>query len=77
MVNVTVLPPAGIVAEEGTWALDVLLLLSETTAPPGGAAPLSIKVPVDDDPPMTVVGLRVSELSAAGLTVRLVVRVAM
>ena len=76
-VNVTVLLPAGIVAEDGTWALAVLLLARVTTAPDGGAAPLSVKVPVDDDPPTTGLGERVSEVKEAAVTVSVVVRVVM
>ena len=39
--------PAGIVTLEGTLAAP-LLLESITCAPPAGAAPLSVNVPVDD-----------------------------
>ena len=75
-VNVTLFEPAAIVAEEGTCATLVLLLLSETTAPDGGAAPFNVNVPVDDAPPVTVLGFKAREVNEAGFTVRVVVFVA-
>jgi hypothetical protein len=74
-VNVVLVEPAGIVADAGTWAADVLLLVSEITAPLGGAAPLSVRVAVEDEPPVTVLGLRVREVRVATETVRVVVLV--
>jgi hypothetical protein len=60
-VNVTLLAPAGTVTLEGTLAA-VLLLESATCAPPAGAGPLNVTVPVEDcAPPMTLVGFRVTE----------------
>jgi hypothetical protein len=50
-----------------------LLLDKETTAPPLGAAPLSVTVPVEEFPPTTVDGLRENDTNVAieeGLTVR-------
>jgi len=55
--------PAGTVMLDGTVATDVLLLESVTIAPPEGAAAVRVTVPVELFPPLTVVGLRVSELS--------------
>lgn len=52
------------------------MLLKETTAPLGGAEPLSIRVPVDGVPPVTVVGFSVSDVRDATDTVRVVVLVA-
>ena len=53
--------PAGTVTLDGTLAAP-LLLESVTCAPPAGAAPLSVTVPVDDcAPAVTLVGLNVSE----------------
>ncbi len=65
-VNVALLAPAVIVT--------VLLLESVTCAPPAGAGPLNVTVPADEFPPVTLVGLNVSEASvgaggAAGVTV--------
>lgn len=74
-VKSTLEAPGEIVAVEGTWAADVLLLVSETTAPPGGAAPLRVNVPVEVAPPVTVPGLSVSDVSVATETVRVVVLV--
>jgi len=54
--------PAATVMLAGTVAAEVLLLDRETTAPPLGAGPLSITVPVDGFPPLTLVGLTVSAL---------------
>src|SRR5438128_1603847 len=67
--------PAAIVTLDGVRATLVLLLESATVAPPAGAAPLNVTVPVEDcTPPTTLVGFNVSEESvggggAAGVTV--------
>src|SRR3989441_12848572 len=65
-----VVPPAGTVTLDGTVAAPVLLLDRLTTAPPLGAAALSVTVPVEELPPVTVDGLRVSEESVGGGGVR-------
>src|SRR5438105_15267049 len=71
-VNVALLAPAATVTLAGTVAVDVLLE-RETAAPPVGAGPLSVTVPVEDcAPPVTLVGFTVSEESvgrACGTTV--------
>lgn len=67
-VNVAVVAPAATVTEAGTVAL-ALFDDSETVAPPAGAAVASVIVPVDGEPPLTVVGLRETE-RAATVTVR-------
>src|SRR6266850_192105 len=60
-VNVALVAPAGTATLEGTLAAP-LLLESATCAPPAGAGPLSVTVPVEDCvPPITLVGFRVSE----------------
>lgn len=69
-VNVLLLDPAGMVTEEGTCAAEMLLLFSEAAAPVGGAAPFSVNVPVELAPPVTVLGLRVSDVRDATVTVR-------
>jgi hypothetical protein len=69
MVNIAVLFPAGTNTEAGT-STEWLLLVSLTTAPPGRAVPLSVTVPVDDTPPTTAFGLRLSESSAPAVSVR-------
>jgi hypothetical protein len=73
MVNVALLAPPAIVTLGGTCAADVLLLCNVTTAPPAGAAPLSVTVPVELFPPKTEVGLLVSAEKVAALTVRVAV----
>src|SRR5712664_4034077 len=63
-VKVALIAPAATVTLDGTLAAVVLLLESVTCAPPAGAAPLSVTVPVEDCvPPTTLVGLSVSEES--------------
>lgn len=68
--KVIVLDPAGMVALDGTCAAVVFELLSDTTAPAGGAAPFNVSVPVEVPPAVTVPGLNVSEERAATVTVR-------
>ena len=77
-VKVALLAPAATVTVAGTVAEDVLLLERETTAPPVGAGPLSVTVPVEGDPPVTLVGFSVSEerVRAGGSTVSEAVLVA-
>ena len=74
-VNVAVVAPAATITLEGTLTTVVLLLESPTCAPPAGAGPLSVTVPVEDcTPPTALVGLRLSDESVgdaggAGVTV--------
>jgi hypothetical protein len=69
MVKVALVAPAGTGTLPGTVAA-ALLLERETSAPPLGAGPFSVTVPVGDDvPPVTLVGLRVSEVGIGGTTV--------
>jgi hypothetical protein len=65
--NVALVAPAGIVTLAGTVVAVVLLLMRVTTAPPLGAGPLSMTLPVEGDPPLTLVGFSASEDSAAEL----------
>ena len=65
--------PAGIVTLDGTEARPRLLLERTTTAPPLGAGPLRIRVPVDDCmPPTTLLGFNVSDerVTGGGVTLR-------
>ena len=74
-VNVAVVAFGAIVTLAGTLAAAVLLLPSVTTAPPAGAGPFSVTVPVDELPPRTDVGLKDTELSVAAVTVKVAVLV--
>jgi hypothetical protein len=71
-VKVALVAPAGTNTLEGTPAAP-LLLESMTCAPPAGAGPLSVTVPVEVcRPPITLVGFSVSEEtvgSGGGVTV--------
>jgi len=64
-VNVALVAPAAIVTLAGVRAAVVLLLESTTCAPPAGAGPLSVTVPVEEFPPTTLVGFSPKELSVA------------
>ena len=73
-VKVAVVAFAATVTLAGTWAAAVLLLDSITTAP-AGAGPLSVIVPIEEVLPTTDVGLRLTEISTAAVTVKLAFRV--
>jgi hypothetical protein len=67
--------PAGIVTPLGTVASEVdEVRLS--TAPPVGAMPFRVAVPVDGVPPVTELGDKVTDLMTGGVTVRVAVAVA-
>ena len=51
------------------------MLLRETTAPLGGAAPFSVRVAVEGVPPVTVLGFKVSDVRPATVTVSVAVLV--
>lgn len=74
-VNVAVVCPAVTVTLAGTVA-DVLLLPSATTAPPAGATAINVTVPVELDPPVTLVGFSDTEETVTGFTAGLIVKVA-
>ena len=75
--NDAVVSPAETVTLAGTCAAAVLLLAKVTTAPPAGAAEANVTVAVDEVPPITEAGLRVTVLSAPPVvTVRFAVCVA-
>ena len=75
-VNDALVLPAGTVTDAGTVTYDELSD-SVTTAPPVGAAPVSVTVPCEGLPPVTLAGLKLTELrvAAAGVTVSVAVRV--
>jgi hypothetical protein len=65
-VNVALVAPAAIITVDGTVAAAVLVLESATVAPPAGAAPLSVTVPVEEFPPITLVGFSESDERETG-----------
>ena len=65
-VNVALVAPAGMVTLAGTVATTVLLLVRVTTAPPVSAGPLSMTLPVEGDPPLTLLGFNTSEVRVGG-----------
>jgi len=74
-VNIADVALAGTTTDAGT-VVDPELLDKSTVMPPVGAGPFKVTVPVDDIPPATVVGFKLSEFSAGGETVRIAVNVA-
>lgn len=76
-VNVAVVAFAATVTLAGTVATEVLLLVSVTTAPPAGAGPLNVTVPVDVLPPVTEAGLSATEPGTGASTVRVAFWVAL
>src|SRR5579884_1800955 len=73
-VKVAALCPAEIVTLAGTVAIAVLLLVSVTvTLAPLATGPVKVAVPVDDCPPVTVVGLSLTDDISGALTVSLAV----
>jgi len=67
-VKVPLVAPAATVMLAGTVAA-VLLLESVTWAPPAGAGPFRVTVPVEEVPPVTLAGLRVNDEGIGGTTV--------
>ena len=61
IVKVALVLPLDTVTVAGTPAAAVLLLNRDTTAPPVGAGPLKVTVPVEPVPPATEDGFTVTE----------------
>ncbi len=60
--KIALVAPAGMVTLAGTATTVVLLLENETRTPPLGAGALSATLPVEGDPPLTLLGFSVSEV---------------
>jgi hypothetical protein len=60
-VKLALVAPAATITLDGTLAAVVLLLDSATCAPPEEAGPLKVTVPVEEFPPVTLVGFSESE----------------
>ena len=73
-VNVALVAPAETVTLAGTDAMVVSALDNATTAPPAGAAPASVTVPVAVAPLTTVIGFRLKADIPATLTESTAVR---
>lgn len=73
--NVADVAFAATVTLDGTWAAVMLLLDNVTPAPPDGAGPDKVTVPVEDVPPITELGLTLTLARAGGVTVRVIARV--
>jgi hypothetical protein len=69
--NVPLLFPPPMLKLAETVAAAVLLLISVTVNPDGGAGPLRTSVPTDVVPPVTGFGLSVRDVMPAGLTIKL------
>jgi hypothetical protein len=67
-VKVALVEPAATITLAGV-AADVMFSESVICDPPAGAGPFSLTVPVDEVPPVTLVGLRLTELRTGGLIV--------
>jgi hypothetical protein len=63
--NVALVAPAATVTLPGTVAAAVLSLIRETAAPPVDAGPLRVTVPIEEDPPITLIGLSATAESVA------------
>lgn len=69
--------PAGTMTVDDTVAMFRLLLNNWITAPPEGAGPLSVTVPVEVEPPLTFAGLRVSAVSVGAVGTAVIHNVAL
>lgn len=72
--NVVLLDPAAMVTFAGTFATAALLVCRVMTAPPLGAGPFNVTVPVELTPPTTELGFLLIEDKLAVLIVRDAVR---
>jgi hypothetical protein len=68
IVNAALVPPAGILTDAGTVAVEGAELESDTVSPPAAAAPVRVTVPAAGVGPATLAGLTVTE-ERSGCTV--------
>ena len=73
-VKFAVLLPADTATFAPTCAAFTLLLVSATLTPPVGAGPVRVTVPVEELPPVTLVGFRLTVDGVGGFTIRFAVR---
>ena len=71
-VKVVLVSPAGTVTAAGTCATFELLLERATDAPPFGAIPLNVTLPLDFCPPVSWAGVKLSDRTAGGFTVSVI-----
>jgi hypothetical protein len=74
-VNLAIVEPSATVTLIGTCTGGVLVRV--IVAPPAGAAPLNVTTPVDDSPPITEVGFRVSALKVGAPVPTVTVKLAL
>jgi hypothetical protein len=74
-VNVTLLASAATATLAGAIATRSSLLESAMIAPPVGAGPLRVTVPIEEAPPETLVGLRLTDDNVGGVMVRTALRI--
>ena len=65
-VNEALVAPAATITLEGPLVTAILLLERTICAPPAGAGPLSVTVPVEEFPPVILVGFRTTEERVGG-----------
>jgi hypothetical protein len=68
MANVALAEPAGTVMDAGVIAIPELLLETLRTKPWAGAGPVSVTMAIEEDPPASELGLRVTDCTEGAAT---------